>query len=469
MAKSDVKVLGAWPSPYVMRALIALNIKSVEYELLEETFGTKSQLLLQSNPVHKKIPVLIHGDKPVCESLIIVEYIDEVWASGPSILPSDPLDRATARFWAAYVDEKWFPSLRGVAAAEGDEARKAAVEQVAEGLDKMEEAFQKTSKGKDFFSGDKIGYLDIAFGCFLGWLRVTEKMNGIKLLDEAKIPGLAKWAEKFRADPAVKDVMPETDKLAEVAKIVTARLRAAGASNRGLIMGESNVKVLGMAPSPFVMRARIALNLKSVDYEFLQETFGSKSELLLQSNPVHKKVPVLIHGDKPVCESLVIVEYIDEVWASGPSILPSDPYDRATARFWAAYISEKWYPSMKGIGFAQGEEAKKAAIEQVTEGLALLEEAFEKSSKGNVFFGGDEIGYLDIAFGCFLGWLRVNEKLHGIKLLDQTKTPGLVKWADKFCAHAAVKDVMPETDKLVEIAKILAAKARAAAAPPPSN
>ncbi|RXH79619.1 hypothetical protein DVH24_040766, partial [Malus domestica] len=364
---------------------------------------------------------------------------------------------------------QWFPSLRGVAAAEGDEARKAAVEQVAEGLDKMEEAFQKTSKGKDFFSGDKIGYLDIAFGCFLGWLRVTEKMNGIKLLDEAKIPGLAKWAEKFSADPAVKDVMPETDKLAEVAKIVTARLRAAGASNRGLIMGESDVKVLGMAPSPFVMRARIALNLKSVDYEFLQETFGSKSELLLQSNPIHKKVPVLIHGDKPVCESLVIVEYIDEVWASGPSILPSDPYDRATARFWAAYISEKWYPSMKGIGFAQGEEAKKAAIEQVTEGLALLEEAFEKSSKGNVFFGGDEIGYLDIAFGCFLGWLRVNEKLHGIKLLDQTKTPGLVKWADKFCAHAAVKDVMPETDMLVEIAKILAAKARAAAAPPPTS
>ncbi|ONI30655.1 hypothetical protein PRUPE_1G264800 [Prunus persica] len=56
----------------------------------------------------------------------------------------------------------------------------------------LEEAFEKTSKGKDFFSGDKIGYLDIAFGCFLGWLRVTEKMNGVKLLDETKTPGLPK-------------------------------------------------------------------------------------------------------------------------------------------------------------------------------------------------------------------------------------------------------------------------------------
>lgn len=106
MAKNDLKVLGAWPSPYVMRARIALNIKSLDYEFLEETFGSKSQLLLQSNPVHKKIPVLIHGDKPICESLVIVEYIDEVWASGPSILPSHPYDRATARFWASYIDEK---------------------------------------------------------------------------------------------------------------------------------------------------------------------------------------------------------------------------------------------------------------------------------------------------------------------------------------------------------------------------
>jgi glutathione S-transferase len=109
MAKSDVKLIGAWPSPFVMRPRIALNIKSAGYEFLEETLGSKSQLLLESNPVHKKIPVLIHDGKPICESLVIVEYIDEVWSSGPTILPSDPYDRALARFWAAYLDEKVSP------------------------------------------------------------------------------------------------------------------------------------------------------------------------------------------------------------------------------------------------------------------------------------------------------------------------------------------------------------------------
>ena len=106
MAKNDVKLLGVWASPFVMRARISLNIKSVNYEFLEETVGSKSELLLQSNPVHKKVPVLIHGDKPICESLVIVQYIDEVWTSGPSILSSDHYDRAIQRFWAAYLDDK---------------------------------------------------------------------------------------------------------------------------------------------------------------------------------------------------------------------------------------------------------------------------------------------------------------------------------------------------------------------------
>lgn len=231
-------------------------------------------------------------------------------------------------------------------------------------------------------------------------------------------------------------------------------------------MAKSEVKVLGAWPSPFVMRPRIALNMKAVEYEFLQEQLGAKSDLLLKLNPVYKKIPVLIHGDKPVCESLVIVQYIDEVWtSSAPSILPSDPYDRALARFWAAYIDDKWFPSLSGIAKAQGEEAKKAAIDQVIEGLVLLEDAFVKCSKGKSFFGGDHMGYLDIAFGCFLGWLRAIEKMNNMKFLDEAKMPNLVKWAEKFCSDVAVKDVMPETDKLAEFAKVLMAKYRG----PPTN
>lgn len=232
-------------------------------------------------------------------------------------------------------------------------------------------------------------------------------------------------------------------------------------------MGEvstGEVKVLGAWPSPFVMRPRIALNIKSVDYEFIPETMQPKSELLLKSNPVYKKIPVLLHNDKPICESLIIVQYIDEAFPSGPSILPSDPYDRAIQRFWAAYLDDKFFPSMSEVGRAQNEEAKTAALEKLHESLALLEDAFGKCSKGKPFFSGDKIGYLDIAFGSFLGWLRVTETMNNVKVLDEAKTPSLVAWADRFCADDAVKGVMPETGKLMEFAKMLMAKYKAAAA-----
>ncbi|KAL4347026.1 hypothetical protein GQ457_17G005990 [Hibiscus cannabinus] len=231
-------------------------------------------------------------------------------------------------------------------------------------------------------------------------------------------------------------------------------------------MATSEVKLLGSWPSPYAMRPRIALNIKSVDYEYIDEKlWEGKSQLLFQSNPVYKKIPVLIHGHlKPICESLIIVQYIDEAWSSGPSILPSDPYERAVARFWAAYLDDKWFPAVKSIGVAKGEEEKKAAIAQVEQGLGLMEEAFGQCSKGKAFFGGDEIGYLDIAFGSFLGWLRVTERFNEMKLIDEANTPGLAHWADSFCSHAAVKDVMPDTDKLAEFGKMVIAKIKAAGA-----
>ncbi|KAK9119490.1 hypothetical protein Scep_017583 [Stephania cephalantha] len=228
-------------------------------------------------------------------------------------------------------------------------------------------------------------------------------------------------------------------------------------------MAARKVKLLGAWVSPFALRSRIALNLKSVEHEFLEENLGSKSDLLLKSNPVYKKVPVLLHGDRPVCESLIIVEYIDETWTSGPSILPSDPYDRATARFWAYYIDDKFCPSLVGISKAEGPEAKAEAIEQAKTGLELLEKAFKDCSKGGAFFNGDQIGYLDIAFGCCIGWIRATESMHEIKLFDEEKTPGLVGWIERFCAHKAVKDVMHETEKLIEFAKTLLSK------PPPTH
>jgi len=80
------------------------------------------------------------------------------------------------------------------------------------------------------------------------------------------------------------------------------------------------------AGAPFSVRVRIALAEKGVKYDVYSEQ-NPRDEirnLLLQMNSVSKQLPTLIHNGRPVCESLIIVQYVDDVWKGKAPLLPSD-------------------------------------------------------------------------------------------------------------------------------------------------
>lgn len=102
-AAEDVKLLTHWVTLYGQRVEIALKLKGVPYEAVEvQMWPEKPQLLLDANPVHKKIPVLIHKGRPLAESMVILEYVEDTWPQ-PSLFPADAYERATARFWADFI------------------------------------------------------------------------------------------------------------------------------------------------------------------------------------------------------------------------------------------------------------------------------------------------------------------------------------------------------------------------------
>ncbi|NP_001152168.1 putative glutathione S-transferase GSTU6 [Zea mays] len=229
-------------------------------------------------------------------------------------------------------------------------------------------------------------------------------------------------------------------------------------------VGDSELRLLGKSSSPWVFRVRVALGLRGLSYEYIEEDLGNKSELLLRSNPVHKKVPVLIHGGRPVCESLVILQYVDEIWrGTGPPLLPSDPYDRATARFWAAYVDDKFFPAFSALFRSRTDEQRAEALQNALLVAETLERAFTECSRGKAFFGGDAVGLVDVTLGSHPIWIRAVDQTAGTNLLDGARFPDLAAWAERFMALGAVNEVVPDAGKLLEQYRASRAKWTAAA------
>ncbi|KAK7393331.1 hypothetical protein VNO78_21884 [Psophocarpus tetragonolobus] len=207
-------------------------------------------------------------------------------------------------------------------------------------------------------------------------------------------------------------------------------------------MGE--VKLLGVWPSSYVYRIIWALELKDVEYEYIEGEFHKPdfTDLLLKYNPVYKKVPVLVLDGKPIAESTVILEYIEETWPQ-PPLLSQDPYERAMARFWVSFAEEKTIPFMSFF-VAVGEEFEKAEKE-VREVLKILEETIGEKK----YFGGEEIGLLDINLGWIALLFGVIEDIVGVKVLVVDEFPRLFTWIQNFMEHPTIKTNLPNHQEMV--------------------
>ncbi|RWV80507.1 hypothetical protein BHE74_00034692 [Ensete ventricosum] len=215
----------------------------------------------------------------------------------------------------------------------------------------------------------------------------------------------------------------------------------------------SSLKLLGSWADSHTHRVQLALKLKSLEFDYQEEDVVNISPALLLHNPVYKKVPVLLHKGRPVVESVVILQYIDETWTGNP-LMPADPFERAVARFWCHFAEDKVIPSMLmskldlslalgllqmqlapavGAVFSSSGEGQKAAVDQVHQNLKLLEcEIRDGAFEGRRFFGGDKIGMLDIVLGCGSYWLSVFEEVMEVKLVDPESFPAFHAWLRDF-------------------------------------
>ncbi|KAG2254744.1 hypothetical protein Bca4012_102223 [Brassica carinata] len=204
----EVILLNFWPSIFGMRTTIALEEKGVKYEYREEedVINNKTPLLLEMNPVHKKIPVLIHNGKPVCESIVQVQYIDEIWPEKNPFLPKDPYQRAQALFWADFIEKKVCVCGRRVWTTKGEELEAANKEFL-----ELLKILQSELGDKPYFGDDKFGFVDIVLIGFFCWFPAYEKFGNYSM--ESECSELMAWGKRCMQRDSVANSLPDPERV----------------------------------------------------------------------------------------------------------------------------------------------------------------------------------------------------------------------------------------------------------------
>ncbi|KAF2263501.1 glutathione S-transferase [Lojkania enalia] len=207
---------------------------------------------------------------------------------------------------------------------------------------------------------------------------------------------------------------------------------------------------------PFVQRTWILLEEKHIQYQYIEVNPYHKSESLLKLNP-RGLVPTLQYDDKPLYESSVVCEFLEEAYPMHtPRLMPEDPYERARARIWMGFVTSRVLPSFHRFLQHQGQEGMDEKREEF---LGYIKEFIREADGEGPFWAGGEFGLVDIimapwairlwVFDHFKGGLGIPGKGEGGE--DEGVWERWRKWLGAVEERKSVKETMSEREYYLPI------------------
>lgn len=188
---------------------------------------------------------------------------------------------------------------------------------------------------------------------------------------------------------------------------------------------------------PFVHRAAAMLHEKGVPFDVTHIDLTAKPEWFLEISP-RGKVPVLVADGVALFESAAIVEFLDET--QPPSVLPTDPFERARQRAWIEVVNDLFLSQYK-VTIAATPAELDEAIAAYTSVLARFEPAIV-----GPFFAGEEVGIVDFAIAPALLRAVLLERWTGIGQF--AGLPRGEAWANLLAARpSVVQSVVPDFEE----------------------
>jgi glutathione S-transferase len=177
----------------------------------EEVVMTRStaEEVLSASPL-AKIPFIRTAQGPLCESKVILEYIESVYPS-PALLPADPFAAAKVRELMTYIDLHLELVAREIYAQAffGGSVSEAVQERVRKALEKNIAGFKRLAKFAPFVAGDMFTLADaVAFNNLPLVGMATNTVYGEDLLLAGGVdykPYLKRVGERASAQKVVAD------------------------------------------------------------------------------------------------------------------------------------------------------------------------------------------------------------------------------------------------------------------------
>lgn len=200
---------------------------------------------------------------------------------------------------------------------------------------------------------------------------------------------------------------------------------------------------------PFAQRAWIALLEKGVEFKYVEQDPYNKTPEWLAINP-RGLVPVIVHNGKPVYESPVCIEYVDEAWKTDRNLLPTDVYQRAFARIWSNFIGSKIEAPYYRLLMKKDQAERDEAIDSIVKATKMLFAELDK--KSGPFFGGQALNKIDIMLFPYAHRFQVVlPHYRGFTLPKEgTEFERYYQWYAACTERESIKKTIPDDTRLIE-------------------
>ena len=216
---------------------------------------------------------------------------------------------------------------------------------------------------------------------------------------------------------------------------------------------------------PYAQRIWIALEEKRVAYCYVEinpyETAadGGDTKTSLSLDEKRRRypkwiecsprglVPALDDGGVGVADSMVCLEYLEEVYSDQP-LLPGPPSGRARLRFWAVYANEKIIPHYYRLLMSQDTEGRERARAGLDDGLSEFARQMDPTGP---YFTGDQFTWADLALAPWYERLRtVAAAYRSFEMpVDGVVTARLDRWYEAVRARPSVAATLANEAELV--------------------